>query len=151
MEEQTSPSSRLQHPRRSSSLEAFHPNIIQCNDHERRLTDTLEDVLAPRASELVTSLVRSEILTASSDLKLLESLNHIARDRYVEFGDTASVMVHEVERLQASYDTIEPYLHQVTELERQVTSLETIADELDDYTKRLEETVRRRIAAASRA
>ncbi|KAJ3208875.1 biogenesis of lysosome- organelles complex 1 subunit 2 [Dinochytrium kinnereticum] len=153
MAESPSPTTatRIQHPRRSSSLEAFHPGIVRSNERERNLLETLRQDVAPRAADLATSLARSEILTASMDLKALETLNGLARDRYVEYGDLAIEMVRDVEKLQASYDAMEPYLHQVTELERQVASMEAIADELDDYTKRLEATVKRRISAASRS
>ncbi|KAJ3288402.1 biogenesis of lysosome- organelles complex 1 subunit 2 [Blyttiomyces sp. JEL0837] len=83
------------------------------------------------------------------DYKLLEGLNHMARERYAEVGEMVAGMVGEMEELQAIYEDIEPYVHQVSELEKQVLSLEAVATELDDYTRRLEETVKKRILAAS--
>jgi hypothetical protein len=48
-------------------------------------------------------------------------------------------------------EKIEPYVHETNELEKQVTQLEHLAEELEAYSKFLESSVTKRISSGSTA
>jgi hypothetical protein len=140
------------------------------------LKDTIKNhmanvqLISEQAVDRASRLVRLDMLAQTEDYKLLETLNHIARDRFAEMGDADGVLgvvlrteAEELKNLREFFDShrraiygtdsdidedIAPYVHQVSELEKQVAAIEALTAELDDYTSRLEAAVRKRVGVA---
>ncbi|KAJ3053891.1 hypothetical protein HK097_003129 [Rhizophlyctis rosea] len=71
-------------------------------------------------------------------------MNNLARDKYAEYNATAQGLISTMASLQQTYTDIDPIIHQIFDLERQVGNIEQVVAELDDYTRRLEDTFKRK-------
>ncbi|KAI8842770.1 hypothetical protein BJ741DRAFT_345394 [Chytriomyces cf. hyalinus JEL632] len=103
--------------------------------------------LAGDALGLAAKLVAQEMLAATADFKVLEDLNNAARERYAEVVDDTllGVCAADIAELNGMNEDLGTCSTQVLLLERQISGIEQVVAELDDYTKRLEDSVRRRI------
>ncbi|KAI8621747.1 hypothetical protein BC830DRAFT_108838 [Chytriomyces sp. MP71] len=103
--------------------------------------------LATDAFALAAKVLANEMLVASSDLRVLEDMNNAARERYAEVVDDTllGVCASDLSILKGLNDDLDSFSTQVLLLERQIAGIEQVTTELDDYTKRLEDSVRRRI------
>ncbi|KAJ3239520.1 hypothetical protein HDU81_005747 [Chytriomyces hyalinus] len=103
--------------------------------------------LAGDALGLAAKLVAQEMLAATADFKVLEDLNNAARERYAEVVDDTllGVCAADIAALNGMNEDLGTCSTQVLLLERQISGIEQVVAELDDYTKRLEDSVRRRI------
>ncbi|KAG0213190.1 biogenesis of lysosome- organelles complex 1 subunit 2 [Mortierella sp. GBA43] len=86
----------------------------------------------------IAEYVRSEMLATSEDYKLLENMNNMTKERYVELAGVAQELMLEVGKLRTTYSDFEPYLARIDEISEQADVISNIADELDEYTKSLE-------------
>ncbi|KAI8820727.1 biogenesis of lysosome-related organelles complex-1 subunit 2-domain-containing protein [Fimicolochytrium jonesii] len=91
----------------------------------------------------VAEHLRAEIVAAVDDLTVLQQMTAAARDVYIDYSATAQELVAGMGNVQRTYAEMETYLNQIFDLERQVSSMEAVVNELDDYTKRIETSVKR--------
>ncbi|KAI8800830.1 biogenesis of lysosome-related organelles complex-1 subunit 2-domain-containing protein [Cladochytrium replicatum] len=109
----------------------------------KRLGKVAQDLVVELLGK-VSDDVKAEITSAGQEYALMEAMNVQIRDRYAEYELTAQNLVGFSSQLRSLYDEMEPYVKQIDEIERQVSEIETIAIELDAYTKRLESDLSRR-------
>ncbi|KAI9202236.1 biogenesis of lysosome-related organelles complex-1 subunit 2-domain-containing protein [Polychytrium aggregatum] len=99
---------------------------------------------AVEASSAMANCVKSDFALAAGEFQQLETMNLAIRERYSQMSEESHNLIQSMAQLQDEYGLIEPYIHQIFEVERQITVIESVALELDDYTKRLEESLKRR-------
>ncbi|KAJ3161727.1 hypothetical protein HDU86_006497 [Geranomyces michiganensis] len=117
----------------AGSTGTLHEAVVQ---HAAREVDT--------AMRKVVEHVRSEILAATDDFQVLQTMTAIARDEYMEYNDTAMELIAGMGKVQQTYSEIDERLKHITDLEQQVSNMEQVVGELDAYTKQLEESFRRK-------
>jgi len=134
-------SSRLAHPQ-YTVMESFPsldspppPSRSPSNPIQKETASTL---IAETLNSLSLSLKQS-IGSSLSDLKTLEKECDISRQHYVGLKDDAKSLIGSASELNDLYCDLEPFIHEITELELQLKSLEQATDELDVYGKTLEE------------
>ncbi|KAJ3175245.1 hypothetical protein HDU87_006327 [Geranomyces variabilis] len=118
---------------RAGSTGTMHEAVLQ---HAAREVDS--------AMRKVVEHVRTEILAATDDFNVLQTMTAIARDEYIEFNDTAMELIAGMGKVQQTYSEIDERLKQITDLEQQVSNMEQVVAELDGYTKQLEESFKRK-------
>ncbi|KAJ3172002.1 hypothetical protein HDU88_006814 [Geranomyces variabilis] len=118
---------------RAGSTGTMHEAVLQ---HAAREVDS--------AMRKVVEHVRTEILAATDDFNVLQTMTAIARDEYIEFNDTAMELIAGMGKVQQTYSEINERHKQITDLEQQVLNMEQVVAELDGYTKQLEESVKRK-------
>ncbi|KAJ3155379.1 hypothetical protein HDU86_004281 [Geranomyces michiganensis] len=130
-------------PRRDS-LSLASAAIGERAGHAAGSTGTLhEAVMQHTAREVDTAMrkvvehVRSEILAATDDFQVLQTMTAIARDEYMEYNDTAMELIAGMGKVQQTYSEIDERLKHITDLEQQVSNMEQVVGELDAYTKQL--------------
>ncbi|KAJ3125572.1 hypothetical protein HK100_010729 [Physocladia obscura] len=107
--------------------------------------DMLKEI-ADDAFRLVGRQLSEETLAGTAaDYDTLEALNQAARDRYAEVVDTMAVDEEGHAQLQRLNERLESYQAHLLLLERSTAAVEAVAGELDEYTRFLEESVRRRL------
>ncbi|KAK2170477.1 hypothetical protein NP493_1151g00118 [Ridgeia piscesae] len=79
-----------------------------------------------------------ELEATSEDYKLLEKMNKATISKYVEMKHIASNIGKAMTNLHEKYESLQPYLEQIDQIEESVASLEQAAYKLDAYSKRLE-------------
>nr|TKS00129.1 hypothetical protein D5086_0000186100 [Populus alba] len=96
-----------------------------------------QDNLADSLNDLFTSvsnMVKSELQGTSNQLELLEKMNVRVSEEYKGFGDVASGLRVYVEKLKGKSGNFEEYVHQIEEIEKQVTEFEAVISVLDNNT-----------------
>eukprot|EP01126_Amoeba_proteus_P011699 TRINITY_DN1476_c0_g1_i6.p1 TRINITY_DN1476_c0_g1~~TRINITY_DN1476_c0_g1_i6.p1 ORF type:complete len:177 (-),score=55.88 TRINITY_DN1476_c0_g1_i6:157-648(-) len=88
--------------------------------------------------ENISNYLKSELSATSADYKLLQQMNVVTRDKYVEMTGMVSHLVEDMTAIQAKYKEFQPYLHQIDEIDANVVELERTVLLLDEYTKRIE-------------
>ncbi|KAI8906510.1 hypothetical protein DFJ77DRAFT_191141 [Powellomyces hirtus] len=96
------------------------------------------------AMRKVVEHVRTEIMAAVDDFTVLHAMTGVARDTYTDFNETAQDLIAGMGKVQKTYFEIDAQLEQISELENQMSSMEQVVTELDEYTKQLEESLRKR-------
>lgn len=79
-----------------------------------------------------------ELESTSEDYQLLERMNKATISKYVEMKHIASNISKAMTNLHEKYESLQPYLEQIDQIEESVASLEQAAYKLDAYSKRLE-------------
>jgi len=102
-----------------------------------RPSDTLPELTTAMFYN-ISAYLKGELLATSEDYKLLESMNLLASEKYVEMTDVAKGLTSFMKDLQIKYKDFQPYLEKIDEIDTNVTELEKTVLLLDDYTKRLE-------------
>ncbi|KAJ3064767.1 hypothetical protein HDU99_004374 [Rhizoclosmatium hyalinum] len=100
--------------------------------------------LAGVASGALARAAAQELLASAAEFTLIETLNSQTRDRFADLAESVASSSSAKELSQCN-DQLDEYASHVSVLERHVANFELVAAELDDYTRRLEESVRRRI------
>ena len=98
MEENTSPTISLSSSLTSTPTSFIVPPVRSSSATRLNLNDTIKThteavkVITDEALDRASRLVRVDMLSNTDDYKLLETLNHIARDRFAEMGDSEGVL-----------------------------------------------------------
>ncbi|XP_041002515.1 biogenesis of lysosome-related organelles complex 1 subunit 2 [Juglans microcarpa x Juglans regia] len=103
-----------------------------------------KDELADSLNDLFTSvstMIKSELQGTNNHLELLEKMNLRVAEEYNGFGDVASGLRVFVEQLKNKSSSFDEYVHQISEIERQVTDFEAVISMLDKYASLLESKV----------
>merc|ERR1712150_134931 len=82
--------------------------------------------------------LKGELVCTAEDYKLLEQMNKGPITRYVEMKHIAHNIGKSMKDLNEKYQSLQPYLDQIDQVEESVASLEQAAYKLDAYSKRLE-------------
>ncbi|KAB5516534.1 hypothetical protein DKX38_027182 [Salix brachista] len=90
------------------------------------LADSLNDLFTS-----VSNMVKSELQGTNNQLELLEKMNARVSEEYKGFGDVASGLRVNVEQLKGKSGNFEEYVHQIEEIEKQVTEFEAVISVLD--------------------
>ncbi|KAJ3085899.1 hypothetical protein HK102_013700 [Quaeritorhiza haematococci] len=145
------PPSQQPHQLQTFTFEQFPPPSPSASstasNPTHRLQQVTEDVFADAMTK-VGDFLKSEILVAAEDYRLIEGMNNLMRDKYIDMSSQAQQLITASAALQNTYQDVEPYIHQISEVEKQVLQLEQLASELDDYTKRLGKTIVGELATA---
>ncbi|RUO96689.1 hypothetical protein BC936DRAFT_141613 [Jimgerdemannia flammicorona] len=134
---------------------ASDPSLVDPKEHVTRLT---EDMF-----KKVAEYMRGELMATSDDYRLLETMNNVTRDKYSDMSALAQTLMGEMSKVQttckalflgarspqsASYPLIirndvdfSRYVVQIDEVSKQIDYLEQVANELDDYSKYLENRI----------
>eukprot|EP00002_Diphylleia_rotans_P000621 TRINITY_DN10315_c0_g2_i1.p1 TRINITY_DN10315_c0_g2~~TRINITY_DN10315_c0_g2_i1.p1 ORF type:complete len:127 (+),score=33.22 TRINITY_DN10315_c0_g2_i1:43-423(+) len=91
-----------------------------------------------RLFEAVEGLVHAELKSVGADYELIENMNTVSKERYDEMTKAATHYCTEMQEIQQTYANLQPALHQIVEIDTQLTELEEITQMLDSYTKQLE-------------
>ncbi|KNC96159.1 uncharacterized protein SPPG_08547 [Spizellomyces punctatus DAOM BR117] len=126
-----------------STSPSFPPRSVSLPPDQSRLLGIAEAV-AEDTLVKVAEAIRNDVTAAGDDLTVLQSMTALARDRYAEYNATAQELIAGMGKVQHTYAEMETYIDQIFDVERQVASIEQVVSELDDYTKRLEESLKRR-------
>ncbi|KAJ3184041.1 hypothetical protein HDU85_001892 [Gaertneriomyces sp. JEL0708] len=106
------------------------------------MNETIE--IADTALHSVADSVRREITAATQDYNLLHTLTSVAQSQYSLYNLQAQSLIKEMAGVQQQYEEIDRYVHQIFDLERQVSSMEQVVGELDAYTKEIETVLKKR-------
>jgi len=87
----------------------------------------------------VSTYLRSELSATGEDYKLLEIMNKTATEQYKEMNRLAQGFVTQMQDLDQKYEELRPYSAQIDQVEASVTELEKVVEQLQQYTKRLED------------
>ncbi|TPX60477.1 hypothetical protein SpCBS45565_g07493 [Spizellomyces sp. 'palustris'] len=132
-------------PRQATSMgstsPSFPPRSVSLPPDQSRLLSTAEAVAEDTLGKIAEA-IRNDV--TGDDLTVLQSMTALARDRYAEYNATAQELIAGMGKVQQTYAEMETYIDQIFDVERQVASIEQVVSELDDYTKRLEESLKRR-------
>lgn len=82
--------------------------------------------------------LNGEFESTADEYRLLECMNKATLTKYVEMKDISSGVNKSMMELKAKYESLQPYLEMIDQLEESVTTLEQAAYKLDSYSKRLE-------------
>ncbi|GFR78354.1 biogenesis of lysosome-related organelles complex 1 subunit 2 [Elysia marginata] len=82
--------------------------------------------------------LRGELDGTIEDYKLLEKMNTVTSSRYSEMKHIALSISGALKSLNEKYQSLQPYLEQIDQIEESVATLEQAAYSLDQYSKRLE-------------
>eukprot|EP00741_Cyanophora_paradoxa_P018369 tig00000204_g17736.t1 len=93
--------------------------------------------------ENVTQYVEAELTAGNEDYRLLARMNETAGAKYTEMAEYASKLMAFHESLVKKEEEFKPYLAQIDEIDRNVGELEVVVARLDEYTRRLENKLRR--------
>ncbi|XP_041485678.1 biogenesis of lysosome-related organelles complex 1 subunit 2-like [Lytechinus variegatus] len=82
--------------------------------------------------------LQGDLSATAEDYKLLEQMNLVTAKKYGDMKNIALQIGDSMTGLQSKYQSLQPYLDQIDQVEESVTSLEQAALRLDAYSKRLE-------------
>eukprot|EP00027_Filamoeba_sp_ATCC50430_P000036 CAMPEP_0168550440 /NCGR_PEP_ID=MMETSP0413-20121227/5641_1 /TAXON_ID=136452 /ORGANISM="Filamoeba nolandi, Strain NC-AS-23-1" /LENGTH=138 /DNA_ID=CAMNT_0008580901 /DNA_START=23 /DNA_END=435 /DNA_ORIENTATION=+ len=99
----------------------------------------------------LSDYLQSELQVAAEDFKLLENMNNVTLEKYVEMTNTAQSLSTFMEDLQKKYAEFEPYIQKINQIDTNVAELESTVQLLDDYSKRLEEKFKKLVAQKKEA
>ncbi|KAI9015071.1 biogenesis of lysosome-related organelles complex-1 subunit 2-domain-containing protein [Gaertneriomyces semiglobifer] len=121
-----------------------HPLPDASSSHQRRqsMNETIE--IVDTALHSVADSVRREITAATQEYNLLHTLTSVAQSQYSSYNLQAQSLIKEMAGVQQQYEEIDRYVHQIFDLERQVSSMEQVVGELDAYTKEIEAVLKKR-------
>jgi len=112
------------------------------NENRQNLKKEERDkLLEEKTKEMFENLkvfLNNEFLATTEEYKLLQQMNAVTRDKYLEMTNVASLLTKEMADLQQKYNDFSPYLTKIDEIDASVSELEKAVVLLDDYTKRLE-------------
>jgi len=92
--------------------------------------------------------IEGELTMTSEDYRLLEQMNQLTRQRYLEMTATAERLVTTMTTVQTKYQQLESFLPQIDALVAGVSELETTVQAIDDYTAQVERRVDALVAGA---
>ncbi|TPX32958.1 hypothetical protein SeMB42_g07544 [Synchytrium endobioticum] len=87
--------------------------------------------------------IHAELTAIVDEYQAIETLNAATRDYLSDVSVKSQHLVDELTRLQETQKDIQPYLLRIADLEQQVAKLEHVALALDEYSRRVEDCVKR--------
>jgi biogenesis of lysosome-related organelles complex 1 subunit 2 len=82
--------------------------------------------------------LNGEFASTADEYRLLECMNKATLAKYLEMKDISMNLGKAMVDLKEKYESLQPYLEMIDQLEDSVSSLEQAAYKLDSYSKRLE-------------
>ncbi|KAI9095936.1 hypothetical protein DFS34DRAFT_651192 [Phlyctochytrium arcticum] len=126
-------------PRSSTPISpSFPPRTVSLDSNPMH---HVAEAVASNTFNKVTEYIRHEVLTAMDDMNTLQTLTSVVRDRYTEYNLTAQELIAGMGAVQQT--CMEVYIDQIFQMEREVSNMEHVVAELDEYTKRLETNLKR--------
>lgn len=139
----------------SSVPEAEHvaSTLPEPEENKRRVStdaavETAQEVKAEENADIaeltrdmfqkMTAYLQGDLSVTAEDYKLLEQMNLVTSKKYADMRNIALQIGDSMTGLQNKYQSLQPYLDQIDQVEESVTSLEQAALRLDAYSKRLE-------------
>ncbi|EFA04749.2 biogenesis of lysosome-related organelles complex 1 subunit 2 isoform X2 [Tribolium castaneum] len=99
----------------------------------------------PNLSRLATTMFNKtsdylygELTSTLDDYRLLENMNRATITKYSDMKHIAANVSKSMQELNEKYNSLQPYLQQIDQIEDSVVKLEQAAYKLDAYSKRLE-------------
>lgn len=106
-----------------------------------------------RAMAKLGDTVRENISSSTIGYDSMTGMNNTIYDSYYsEFTDTASnKLLYTMNKVRSNFQTAEEFSNLIFDVERQVSMMEAVINELDSYTFALEEAARKRTARLAAA
>jgi len=82
--------------------------------------------------------LQGELAGTGEDYRLLEDMNKAVSGRVVEMKEVSANIERAMTDLNAKYNSLAPFLEQIDQIEKSVSTLEQSTYQLDAYSKRLE-------------
>ncbi|ORX50223.1 hypothetical protein DM01DRAFT_1409212 [Hesseltinella vesiculosa] len=92
----------------------------------------------------VANYTKAELQVTTDDCQLLQAMNKSTKDKYSEMSRMSQRLVQEISRVQHTYADFATFIDQIDDIHRQAEEMETVAKELDQYSRYLEEKIHRR-------
>jgi biogenesis of lysosome-related organelles complex 1 subunit 2 len=100
---------------------------------EENMNKLCKDMFAKAADYL-----KGEFDATTEEYRLLEQMNRATITKYAEMKDISTNISIAVKNLDDKYNSLQPYLEMIDQVEESVSNLEQAAYKLDAYSKRLE-------------
>ncbi|KAH9519779.1 biogenesis of lysosome- organelles complex 1 subunit 2 [Bulinus truncatus] len=111
-------------------------NVENSNGNAGPPADVVE--LCRESFQKTAEYLRGELDGTIEDYKLLEKMNQITMNKYSEMKQIALGVSGALKDLNDKYNSLQPYLEQIDQIEESVVALEQVAYNLDQYSKKLE-------------
>ncbi|KAF6030683.1 BLOC1S2 [Bugula neritina] len=95
-------------------------------------------VLTRDAFVKVAEYLNGELDDSIEDYTMLEKMNRVTSSKYTDIKALVSSVNSSMQDLNAKYDSLQPYIDQIDDIELAVNALEQSAFKLDAYSKQLE-------------
>merc|ERR1711879_569411 len=86
----------------------------------------------------ISALLVGELKSSSEDYVLLEQMNTLTAQKYSEMAGNAEGLTEFMKQLRDKYESFQPFLEKIDQVEVGIQSLEQTVLQLDEYSKRLE-------------
>jgi biogenesis of lysosome-related organelles complex 1 subunit 2 len=121
---------------RAAALEAS-TSTLSAEGTQQPISDPImklgRDMFAKTANYL-----NGEFESTADEYRLLERMNKATLAKYLEMKEISSNLSKTMVDLKEKYESLQPYLEMIDQLDESVSSLEQAAYKLDSYSKRLE-------------
>ncbi|KXS21735.1 hypothetical protein M427DRAFT_51115 [Gonapodya prolifera JEL478] len=87
----------------------------------------------------LTQYIHAELATATQDYRTLEAMNNAVREKCAGFSEKTQGLIEKTAMLQQGYNRLSPLLERVSALDTEVTFLESVAKDLEEYTRHIGE------------
>ncbi|KAJ3336873.1 hypothetical protein HDU93_002028 [Gonapodya sp. JEL0774] len=90
------------------------------------------------ATASLSRYINAELASTTQDYRTLEAMNISVKDKCVAFSEKAQGLIAQTAQLQQSYARLPALLDRVAALDAEITFLEEVAKDLEDYTRHVE-------------
>ena len=119
-------------PNSSNDIDSFERS--KTNKQLNNLNQLTQDLF-----KKMNVYLQGEVESTIQDYSLLQEMNVVTSERYEKMLQTAKNVGDTLYGINSKIRELQPYLHQIEEIEQNVLILEKTANKLDTYTKQLEE------------
>ena len=138
-EQETSSSSST---KEDSSSETTTGSSQECGKTNLKSDEMIEpaglDESCQNMFKKISEYLQCELNASLDDYELLEKLNQLTKQKYVEMDNATKGLITRMEQINEKYEKLKPYLEMIDKVDVSVTNLEDAAYKLDAYSKELE-------------
>ncbi|KAF5288850.1 hypothetical protein FQA39_LY03729 [Lamprigera yunnana] len=120
-------------PRKGPTLSTSTSSFEALDPHDPNLSQLATTMFTKTADYL-----SGELTATQEEYKLLENMNRATITKYSDMKHIALNIANSMGELNQKYNSLQPYLDQIDQIEDSIAKLEQAAYKLDAYSKRLE-------------